>query len=599
MSMSDIAHTAVERLTECLATTILEPGGRSRMQENLLPLTSTFFLSGSPVPYLSSQTWDETKDTKATKFPLSTSTLSSISRPIVDILLKHYCEIYLPQYPAVEESDLYKACDRVYNNLQPSGFDIFCVHITLAISMTTLMHRDEKRAMIAIHGFWTMAVAHLDQVGLANLWERLQALQLLAHYAFLNPKNVDCSNCAAAATRLSLQLGLHHESSAPAQMKLDTTTLNTRRRLFWNSYAIDCAAHTTRCRPFIWPSSTITARFPDFDSQSSLTLHVWLLRQIESEITLAMYHPSLAPEELISSSSFSRWFARTHERLNEWYQTIRQSINHTEKIKFHELQFQSQMLRLNRPSPRCPNPTMNMRKKALQSSIALIKEFSIIDQMGNLFYLWHAAHYIIESGVCLLASVLTGMDSADQNHSQLGGEDITNLIKYMKIFPYLLEKVSLRWPNVARHASALDVISHSVLGKLEQWSRGEMIESHDFSEFRQKLNEFSLFSPFPLESQATADNLAAKGEYGFHPTLDSNAFPSFITDFGVSFDYSNLSAPATVTTSINPGWVGLQSTQEHNSATFPDPYSVDSGAALVWDIAGMDSDEILAALVGS
>jgi hypothetical protein len=101
------------------------------------------------------------------------------------------------------------------------------------------MRHDEKRASTAMRGFWATAVAHLDQVGLTSSWERLQALQLLAHYGFQNPQDVDCSKCVTAATRLCLQLGLHHELPTAAQIKLDSTTLNTRRRLFWNSYSID------------------------------------------------------------------------------------------------------------------------------------------------------------------------------------------------------------------------------------------------------------------------------------------------------------------------------------------------------------------------
>ena len=101
------------------------------------------------------------------------------------------------------------------------------------------MHRDEKRASTATYGFWATAVAHLERVGSADPWERLQALQLLAHYAFLNPQDVDCSKCTAAAFRLCLQLGLHHELPPDTKTKLDGKTLNHRRRLFWNSYGVD------------------------------------------------------------------------------------------------------------------------------------------------------------------------------------------------------------------------------------------------------------------------------------------------------------------------------------------------------------------------
>lgn len=101
------------------------------------------------------------------------------------------------------------------------------------------MHHDPKRATTASREFWAAAILHLDQVGMENSWERLQALQLLTHYGFMDPGYVDCSKCAEAATRLCLQLGLHHELPVSFPLSSDTTTLNNRRRLFWNSYSID------------------------------------------------------------------------------------------------------------------------------------------------------------------------------------------------------------------------------------------------------------------------------------------------------------------------------------------------------------------------
>lgn len=105
--------------------------------------------------------------------------------------------------------------------------------------MQTLMYTDEKRATSASYGFWTTAVDALGQAGPFDPWERLQALGLLTHYAFMNPKHADCSKCAAAATRLCLQLGLQHALPTSVQGNLNADTLRNRKRLFWNSYNID------------------------------------------------------------------------------------------------------------------------------------------------------------------------------------------------------------------------------------------------------------------------------------------------------------------------------------------------------------------------
>jgi hypothetical protein len=95
------------------------------------------------------------------------------------------------------------------------------------------------RAITAAEEFWATAAEHLQYVGNSHAWQRVQALQLLAHYGLLNPKIVNCFNSAAASTRLCFQLGLHRNLPASEEAKLDPAVLNVRRRLFWTSYNID------------------------------------------------------------------------------------------------------------------------------------------------------------------------------------------------------------------------------------------------------------------------------------------------------------------------------------------------------------------------
>ncbi|KEF57713.1 uncharacterized protein A1O9_05631, partial [Exophiala aquamarina CBS 119918] len=476
----DISLESAERLATRLAATIAIPHRALRGQDSLLPLTSTFFLSGSPEPYLSTSMEDFDMPKQAEESASSTNKLSSIPRHAVDTMLKHYCEIYRPLYPAVEESDLFNASDRVYNNTQPSAFDIFCVHVTLAISMQTLMYCDEKRATSASYGFWTTAVDALGQAGPIDPWERLQALQLLTHYGFTNPKHVDCSRCAAAATRLCLQLGLQHELPVSIQNDLDVATLKKRKRLFWNSYNIDCtgladkvtsAVHTVQCRPFIWPKSASIGPLTDTDSQSATSRQFCLLRELESEVTRGMYYPTIPFDDIPRDDSFGEWFTRIHQRLENWYQTTHQSINLGEKIEFHELLFQCQIMRLNRPSPRRLTPTQEMRKRALQASIAVLKELGIIERMGKLFNIWHASYFLIEASICILGIVLVGIASREDAPTTLEGEDIPIICRYIQTASVLLRKISRRWPSMGVRASALEAVSRAVVEKLHSWSK--------------------------------------------------------------------------------------------------------------------------------
>ena len=272
----------------------------------------------------------------------------------------------------------------------------------------------------------------------------------------------------------------------------------------------------------------------------------------------------------------------------------RQSINLTEKIEFHELMFHIQILRLNRPSPRCPNPTREMRKKALKSAIALIKEFSVIDQLRKLFYLWHAAYCIVESGICLLASVLIGMESTGQDLTHLEGEDVTILMRYIKTFPFLLWKVSRRWSNIAQHAVTLEAIALSVLGVLQRWSSGETIKCSDIYALKEELSQFSLCSPFPLRAPPAADDRLEPMGNELYLASEATAAPMAAYP---TIDPSDFQVSATEAASFDSSWEGPQSALEHSSLMFPDPVSIDSGDAFAWDFAGINSEEIFAALL--
>jgi hypothetical protein len=140
------------------------------------------------------------------------------------------------------------------------------------------------RAQAASREFWATASEQLGQMGSGNPWEKLKALQFLAHFAFLNPETLNVSALAQAGTRLAIQLGLHRELPPNESSKLSPSVLNERRRLFWASYSIDTyvgflyvyhaltsilifllisnkrAVHSSLCRPILWPKYSITAQ---------------------------------------------------------------------------------------------------------------------------------------------------------------------------------------------------------------------------------------------------------------------------------------------------------------------------------------------------
>ncbi|KAL2400736.1 hypothetical protein ABEF92_004989 [Exophiala dermatitidis] len=495
---------ATDQLATDLAKVTVEPRGYSHKQDSLDPLTSNYFLSDSPLPKLNLEPWDGNKSEGGQPQSAPPKAISSIPRHVVDAMLKHYCETYHPQYPSIGEADLYRARDEVYQNPQVGEFDIFVIAITVAISSNTLMHVDEKRAATTTSGLWATAVSHLNEIGMTSSWDRLQALQLLTHYGFLNPQDVNVSHCAAAATRLAFHLGLHREVPPLTQTKVDTSILNTRRRMFWNAYAIDAATRTVRRQPFKWSRPEITAKFPDSESLATQThcAHVWSLREIECDITLGLEYPMLDLEFPDVAPSPEHWYVRTHTRLEQWYQSVRRNATLTAKIEFHKLLFQIQVLWLNRPSPRYPVPIHEMQRKAGIAAMALIREVSMFDRPGKMFMLWHAAHCVIEAGTYLLSSVLVGIESHPDDRIHVFGEDVAVVLRHIKTIPSLVWKIARRWPRIKQHASALEAICNSTMDILQRWSDGQDGWQSKVSMAQEELGQLTLSRSTYIQEEA-------------------------------------------------------------------------------------------------
>jgi hypothetical protein len=304
-----------------------------------------------------------------------------------------------------------------------------------------------------------------------------------------------------------------------------------------------------------------------------------------------MYYPTIPFDDIPRDDSFSEWFTRIHQRLDEWYQTTRQSINLGEKIEFHELLFQCQVLRLNRPSPRCLAPTQEMRKRALQASIAVLKELGIIERMGKLFNIWHASYYLVEAAICILGIVLTGIESQRDTHTTLDGEEIPILCRYIQTAPVLLRKISRRWPNMAVRATALEAVSRAVIEKLHLWSKSDLMEHVDLGTLKAQLNRFSLFSPLPSEEDISGNSYVPSTTPESYTAPVGTVVPP---KFNSPFEHLGLQLSG-VEVASTCDWTFTQSIQDHNSSIVPNPYDFDGDNDLLWDFDGIDTEEILAA----
>jgi len=195
---------------------------------------------------------------------------------------------------------------------------------------------------------------------------------------------------------------------------------------------------------------------------------------MEAEVTSTLFFPHLSA---ITDSLFPTWFANMHERLYSWReQTRSQNVldgKLAEKIEFYELLYQYQIFRLNRLSPRCPEPSLEMRKKALDAAILMLEEYSRNQRLGKFFYVWQAAHQLLELGVSILESILYGLEiSSTTKPTHLDSLDPAILIKTIRTVPTLLQFAAKRWPAIHPQAVAFETIAVPVISKLQTTTTG-------------------------------------------------------------------------------------------------------------------------------
>lgn len=126
-------YGAIDALTDGLSMTIDNAGAYDDKHcDNDEPsLASSIFLSQSPVPALG-----DYSEPSIPKSLAQSTTISLVPRHVINLMLKNYCSIYLAQYPALEEADLYESCNRIFSDNSPSHYDTFTVAITLTISVS-------------------------------------------------------------------------------------------------------------------------------------------------------------------------------------------------------------------------------------------------------------------------------------------------------------------------------------------------------------------------------------------------------------------------------------------------------------------------------
>lgn len=200
---------------------------------------------------------------------LDTSPVSLPTKEAAQNLVKAYFQFANLSLPLLHEPTLLQKLELLYsmsnvvdlNHVHTSveaRIAIFFVFEVFAVALLTIQKQDPSRIPASLADrYHRTAVRALNEAGLPNDVEGVQALLLVGQYCYHHPTIWAVWKTVGAALRLAVELELHKD---PPSNDFDPLALDTRRRTFWVAYAMDRNISIALSMPSCLSDGAITAQ---------------------------------------------------------------------------------------------------------------------------------------------------------------------------------------------------------------------------------------------------------------------------------------------------------------------------------------------------
>jgi len=219
-----------------------------------------------------------------------------------------------------------------------------------------------------------------------------------------------------SALRLAVDMGLHQENTPKAEKTWDAVALDERRRLFWCTYSLDRQVCVYLGRPFGISDDAINTPFPiDVDdeyitpnrirpqpmgrkSSRTISLHMFRIRRLQSEIQQILYQTTEVPRRF---HSLENWRRDMEARLQHWYDTTPKSQDEAGcgfNLSFVDLNYQQTRLLLYGLCPAVTLPSPEAFGIIADSGCKIIKAYRHLHREKSINYTWLACHNLFMAG---------------------------------------------------------------------------------------------------------------------------------------------------------------------------------------------------------
>lgn len=245
--------------------------------------------------------------------------------------------------------------------------------------------------------------------------QMLQAILLISVYSLMRTTVPGPWYVVGVALRLSVDMGLHHETPQYIS-ELDSDELDLNRRLMWTAYSLDRQICVYLGRPFGIADADINTQMPSLspdemsaksDNTKLVTRRMIEIRRMQSELQGVLYRSNDVPRAF---DSLQDWQNNMNERLHAWHRVFEQPQESPtngsggEKNPLYvELNYQQSRLLLFGLSPAIPTPLSDQAFLEIASaSAAVIETYAMMGQKHCINYVWLAVHNVFMAGVSFL-----------------------------------------------------------------------------------------------------------------------------------------------------------------------------------------------------
>ena len=312
----------------------------------------------------------------------------------------------------------------VYAPDKASHLSLFLTYMVFAMGAINL--GPQKEALPATHLDYFATATNLYFGGLVETdsVETVQGLLLMSTFAINEPQSMNAWMISGLAMRYCIDFSLHRKVQA---CHYSLFQLEMRKRVFWSAYVIDRNISIALGRPLSLQDRDIDVELPlplsdqdlcpnapasrtpapELQHGMSTFVHIIKLRQIGSKIQSTfypVYTSNMDPLRLAEQKENIR------KDLDDWIKTAPRfsspPISTFQTMEWFQIAYNHALLLLFRPSPACPEITLEALQTCADSSISLITLYIALYSKNKITYTWVALHSLFMASVTMLYTLV-------------------------------------------------------------------------------------------------------------------------------------------------------------------------------------------------